>query len=64
MVGIGRAAGPQMAAGKGRALSSPLLPDLTPPEAERRAHTICQTLPSSKNFSKYYWTLTLFVLFK
>lgn len=32
MVGIGRAAVPQMAAGKGRTLLTPLLPGLTPTE--------------------------------
>lgn len=52
MVGIGRAAIPPMAVGKGRALPSPFLPGLTPPEADRHAHTICQTQPTGKKCSK------------
>lgn len=58
MVGIGRAAVPQMAAGKGRALPSPFLSGLTLPEADRQAHTICQTHPTSKKYSTIY-TLTI-----
>lgn len=45
MVGIGRAAAPQMAAGRG------FLAGLTP-EADKQAHTICQSQPTGKKYSK------------
>lgn len=46
MVGIGRAAVPQMAVGRG------FLAGLTPPEADKQAHTICQSQPTGKKYSK------------
>lgn len=43
MVGIGRATFPQIAAGRGRTLSAPgILPDLTPPVADKQQRPICQ----------------------
>ncbi|XP_056889498.1 piwi-like protein 2 [Takifugu flavidus] len=41
MVGIGRAAVPQMAAGRG------FLVGLTPPGADKQAHTICESQPTA-----------------
>lgn len=52
MMGVGRAAVSQMAAGRGRALPSPSLLSPTPPEADKHAHTICQTQPTGKKYSK------------
>lgn len=48
MVGIGRAVVPQMAAGRG------FLVGLTPPGIDKQAHTICESQPTGKKYSKMF----------